>query len=723
VTPEQEHGDGVILPFGRRGQDRPDGAVLPGDQPGPDAELVGPVFEGEIVEDGPGGAVEARRPRLPVRARRADLPVPVPAAVARGAARHGWTVAAGVSSWAARAWDAATHGVYRRQVKAAEAAGDQQLLVAWTDRRAAEAERRHRRLMDLPALAAGLAKAGAAGLVAALVAVLLVAVLAQVTGAGRFTGVFHGVGTAIRVGFGVAAVAWTAAVFGGPVLLLAAAWREGRRRGAAPRWLATAADTTDIEIDETTIARALQALRIPQVNDYLKAGVPLQYLTPARRDGRGTHAVVRLPYGVTAEKIARRRADLATGLHRAAKEVWPTTGAEAGVLDLWIADKGALAEGAGPYPLLVTGSVDVFRGVPFGRTLRGDPVAAPLFERNTIAGGMPGQGKSSAARVILAGAALDPRVEIRIYVPDSNFDFEAFKPRCSRYVMGAEDEKIVEILHDLRALKAEVQARGELLVRHRAESAGPQLAGAGVGLHPLLVALEEAHVLFQHKTYGEELSELACDIVKLGRKRFVHLLVSTQAPTAGSIPRDVTRNCSNGIAFAVGDHVANDALLGQGAYSAGHRATELIPGTDIGTAVCKGFSGQRSDIVQVYFVAIGSGHDQITPIIKRALAAIADRGRGVPGAGQARPAPAPRDLLADLDAVLAEDPVPIAGVPALLRRHAPGWGPYGSLNGKALRQLLATEHDIQVPSTGNRYPLDPAAVRDAIARRHDDDPG
>jgi hypothetical protein len=32
------------------------------------------------------------------------------------------------------------------------------------------------------------------------------------------------------------------------------------------------------------------------------------------------------------------------------------------------------------------------------------------------------------------------------------------------------------------------------------------------------------------------------------------------------MPRDVTRNCSNGIAFAVGDHVANDALLGQGAY-------------------------------------------------------------------------------------------------------------------------------------------------------------
>src|SRR5690606_30127 len=115
--------------------------------------------------------------------------------------------------------------------------------------------------------------------------------------------------------------------------------------------------------------------------DYLKSGSPLQFITPARVDGRGTHAVIRLPAGVTAEKIAKRRADLATGLHRLAKEVWPTTGAEAGVLDLWVADKGALAEGAGEYPLLESGHVDLFKGVPFGRNLRGTPVTAPIMER------------------------------------------------------------------------------------------------------------------------------------------------------------------------------------------------------------------------------------------------------------------------------------------------------------------------------------------------------
>jgi S-DNA-T family DNA segregation ATPase FtsK/SpoIIIE len=236
-----------------------------------------------------------------------------------------------------------------------------------------------------------------------------------------------------------------------------------------------------------------------------------------------------------------------------------------------VADKGALAEGAGPYPLLTDGEVDVFKGVPLGKTLRGDPILAPVMERNTIAGGMPGQGKSSSARAILAGAALDPTAEIWIHVPDTNFDFELFKRRAARYVMGAEDERVEEILHDLRDLYAEVQTRGQILIEQQEPAVTRRLADAGIGLHPLVYLLEEAHLAIQHRKYGKEISQLLIDIVKLGRKRGIHVIVSTQAPTKDSMPRDVTRNCSNGIAFAVGDHVANDALLGQGAYTAGHR--------------------------------------------------------------------------------------------------------------------------------------------------------
>ncbi len=200
--------------------------------------------------------------------------------------------------------------------------------------------------------------------------VLVIAILTKVTGNGSFTGVWLGFFGLDRVPDRCGARSCGRAVRSPlPFLVVLAAWREGASAALNRRaWLVTTADAdVDVAIDETTIAKALEALRIPAITQYLKAGLKLQFITPARVDGRGTHAVVRLPAGVTAEKIARRRGDLATGLHRAAKEVWPTTGSEAGILDLWIADKGALAEGAGEYPLLADGLVDVFKGVPVGQ--------------------------------------------------------------------------------------------------------------------------------------------------------------------------------------------------------------------------------------------------------------------------------------------------------------------------------------------------------------------
>jgi S-DNA-T family DNA segregation ATPase FtsK/SpoIIIE len=636
----------------------------------------------------------------------------------RAVVREAAYVPVGAGVLLKRLWRAKTNSLHEQMIRAAMAAGNWEEVKEWEARGEQARERRYRRRMAILEAPVTLAK----GLVVTLATVVGLLLLIGITLAvanhdpHEIRQTFVTVSNGVRDLVTLLAIVWGPLVLLAPWLGIAALWHVGRSSGAGPAWLQVAAEDEDVDIDETTIARALEALGIPQVTRYLKQGLPLKFITIPRRDGRGTHAVVRLPDGVTADRIARRRADFATTLHRLSKEVWPMTGSEAGVLDLWVADKGALAEGAGPYPLLTEGKVDVFKGVPLGKTLRGDPILAPVMERNTIAGGMPGQGKSSAARALLAGAALDPFAEIRIGVPDSNFDFELFKPRCSRYVMGAEDEQIEEILHDLRDLYAEVQTRGQILIEQKEPAVTRRLAEAGIGLHPLFYLLEEAHIAIQHKQYGKEISQLLIDIVKLGRKRGIHLIVSTQAPTKDSMPRDVTRNCSNGIAFAVGDHVANDALLGQGAYSAGHRATELIPGVDKGTAVCKGLSGERSDIVQAYFIAIEKGNDQLTPIIERSLKLIADLGHPVPGKGGPRRV-AQRDLLEDLEAALGEETVPAADVPALLARHAPGWAPYRRMSGKALRDRLAREYGVKVPSTDNRWWISPALIADALARR------
>ena len=511
---------------------------------------------------------------------------------------------------------------------------------------------------------------------------------------------------------------WAIGTAAGSVGIVVALYVAGSRAQGrdAPKWARTAGeDDVDLAIDEKAVTQALRDLRLPQITEYLKRGQPLAYIVPCRQEGRGTYCEIRLPGGLTAMEIAKaaRRERLAAGLYRHTKEVWPTTGADNSVLKLWAADKGALNEGAGPYPLLDGGSADVFKGVPFGRTLRGDPVMAPLMERNTITGGMPGQGKSSAARVIMLGAGLDPRAELWIMIPDINFDFELMKRRCTRYVMGAEDEHVATIRDWLSDLKEEVQRRGQLLVDHEIPAVTPKLASARMGLHPLIVLLEEAHVAIQHAVYGKEISGLLVDVVKLGRKRGIHVIVSTQAPTKESMPRDVTRNCSNGIAFAVGDHVPNDALLGAGAYRAGHRATELIPGTDRGVAVVKGFSGERSEMVQVYFVSVDDP-DQVTPVIDRAMAEVAKRG-GLPGGAPPLPAIEARDLLTDVDAVLdGPDRVRLTDLAYRLQRLAPSW--YRGLTGVQLRERLLAE-DVRTTNPGNVPTLDPDDLRRVIAER------
>jgi len=323
---------------------------------------------------------------------------------------------------------------------------------------------------------------------------------------------------------------------------------------------------------------------------------------------------------------------------------------------------------------------------------------------------MPEQGKSNGARVVACGYALDIITELRIYVPDTNFDFEAFRPRCSRYLMGAEDEVIERMLEEQELLKEELQRRGQLLVDHGVQEVTYEIAHAGVGLHPVFVLVEEAHVPITHKKYGKDFAQLLGENVKLDRKRGVHIKVSTQAPVRGSMPRDVTTNCTVGVAYALGDIYANDAILGPGAHSSGHRATELIPGADRGIALCKGFSSEaRSEMVQAYRIDTG----QVPPIIRRAMEKIAAEGHPVPGT-ENPVAPMSRDLLADLAAVIGTKRVRLADLPALLRDLAPAWTPYRTLTGVQLRDRL-DDAGIRITNTGNVPRLDPADLRQVFA--------
>ena len=178
-----------------------------------------------------------------------------------------------------------------------------------------------------------------------------------------------------------------------------------------------------------------------------------------RVNRRGYQAVFSLPMGVTPEMIADKRDVLARNLVRAPLEVWPAAADHAGYVDLWVADPGATERAAPPYPLLHEGRVDVFTGVPLGVSQRGDVIAIELPGANLVYGGLMGQGKSNAARVVMAGAALDPLAELWVFVFANNGDFDAYQPRLARYHRGVDDHIAAAALDGLRELYSMVSDR------------------------------------------------------------------------------------------------------------------------------------------------------------------------------------------------------------------------------------------------------------------------
>ncbi|HEX2297704.1 MAG TPA: hypothetical protein VHH34_04160, partial [Pseudonocardiaceae bacterium] len=373
----------------------------------------------------------------------------------RDVIRLSWFALRGHARWVGKGWDWATFGDLRADARAARAARDpvarreaQELI------RTAMAARRE---AALRVLLVGLV----AGVVVGIVAVTLVIVDSSMARADMWPWLAGLYGVLDAAG---AALPWVLTVAAAGCLI-GAVW-EGRDKTPGAGFLVRPdRDNTDSWLDERMISKALAHLGIAPLDRFFKAGGELVYTVAARVDGDGTYCQIKLPLGVTAEMVAApaQRAKLAANLGRSSLETWPTKGDEDGILDLWVGDKGKLGGGAGEWPLLHDGTLDLFEGVPIGRSQRGAVIHAPVFESNWLIGGRPGQGKTAAMRTLLLGAALDPTAELWAFVMGQSPDFEPFRPRLSRYAMGMDDSVAEAALQALVDLLAEMERRGKVL--------------------------------------------------------------------------------------------------------------------------------------------------------------------------------------------------------------------------------------------------------------------
>lgn len=573
----------------------------------------------------------------------------------RLAVRHSMYVAGGTRIVTRRAWDGRTVSRYERMMRAAEAAGNVELAKEWEERASRFRADRHKRRMELLTSSPRIAKSAAVGVVATEAGLLLLGGTLAIANEDitQVIAPTMAVIEFIRWVVALGALVWGPAVFCAPWLTLLALWSVGRKNEAAPRWALPAdAPGRDVVPDENAILNALRHLNLGPLNKAFKDGWQARWVQPTTRLGNGWHAQLQLPMGVTVEMITGKKGVLAHNLMRKPIEVWPTEPRQQpGVMDLWVADQGSLSGAVPPWPLLTDGTADYFKGVPVGVSQRGDKVMGKLMASNYLIGGVMGSGKSSLVIALLLGAMLDPLVDIDVYVMAFNVDYDPMKPRLRALVKGDDDEQAEAALKALRGLVDDVTRRGKLLEALGGEETKltREIAQRDPRMRPRVVVFDECHELFMHKKYGKEAAELAVRVMKKARKVGITLIWATVSPTADSIPKDVTRNTSHNVAFAVGDHIANDGLLGTGKHKAGITATTLNPAEDIGTALTVGFTKNPFELIRSYYVRKDAEVDQVTPVVNRALGLLG-------GPVLITETPEKADHLADIAAVLGDEP-------------------------------------------------------------------
>ncbi len=543
------------------------------------------------------------------RVQASEKPKKVIKGTGRQAARHLYYAGKGHVSWAKRAGDAATFGVVRRQVKIAEISGDKDLLASWTDRLESMKDSRRNRLQELPKTVWSMVKVGLIA-ITLLAGILLVSGVAmQFTPGGQdFLGFFEQVGAVLALMGNVLHFALVAGLWAAVPTLLFAAWKEGKRAvDSTPGWMLTPEQrlNVDAEVTPGLITQALANMNERAINKLIKAGQPFEFVTDPRHQGDGTFVQVRLPMGITARKLIEtdKKVELLAGnLGRFKHEVWPSVspekGADARVLDVWIADKGALDKPVPPSPLVNPefGAVDVFRDtMPWGLTPRGDSVEVGMMRRHWLVSGVSKQGKTASFRAIALWLALDPCVELRIADLKGVGDWAMFEGIATTLIQGSQDRNVVATCEMLEEAVVEMNRRMERWLNGGGKGDIPREVGRkkGSGFHPLYVIVDEVQVLYGHGDGigGSKDDARAWRAAKAlhdqGRAVDVHLLQATQRPTDRTLPVLVREGAHVRASLFVPNESTARMALGDVA-DMGARPQSLRQGTDAGTVVLTG---------------------------------------------------------------------------------------------------------------------------------------
>lgn len=212
----------------------------------------------------------------------------------------------------------------------------------------------------------------------------------------------------------------------------------------------------------------------------------------------------------------------------------------------------------GLFPELVVGSPPggpIMLGVDEVLEVR----SADILHQHYSVGGLTGFGKSEWLRFLIRQLAV--RRDTALLLGDGKMDeFPAWKPRASCLALGpAACRQMIEWLVD------ETVRRYAALVD--LEEWKPRSFRVGVDGPHIVAVLDEVHTLFKGRQADAFIAKFH-DVLTMARAVAITVVLSTQRPSAGTIPTDIRDNTTISVGFRTRNHIHTEMLFGDASVPA-----------------------------------------------------------------------------------------------------------------------------------------------------------